>query len=340
MPQQHSASVSRRRWLKGTAGSAATLLTRAQSSPTSASPVTGFRPDHGSTLLKVGELTAVIGDNSGTATQRPGYNGIWSLQHTAADRSLFVPGIAGLNLEHIVNGTPLDDDSLFFEPRRAPMTMQRLDDASCELHQPPTPATQLESRTRFVLQPGGILDMHFECWPRKAVFPHGYLSLFWASYINAPQDRSMYFLGGPDNQPESWCQLCTQFHNDQSTVLHRNDQFTAAFDPDHRTALFRNFSQLRFDQPFFYGRFDDLTWLVIFDRAAGIRLTHSPSGGGHNSALRSNNPAWDFQYLIREPVVNQRYGFSVRTMLLPHCSRDRLLQLAQNWWAQRSGTRQ
>lgn len=215
------------------------------------------------------------------------------------------------------------------------MTMQRLDDASCELHQPPTPATQLESRTRFVLQPGGILDMHFECWPRKAVFPHGYLSLFWASYINAPQDRSMYFLGGPDNQPESWCQLCTQFHNDQSTVLHRNDQFTAAFDPDHRTALFRNFSQLRFDQPFFYGRFDDLTWLVIFDRAAGIRLTHSPSGGGHNSALRSNNPAWDFQYLIREPVVNQRYGFSVRTMLLPHCSRDRLLQLAQNWWAQR-----
>ena len=117
--------------------------------------------------------------------------------------------------------------------------------------------------------------------------------------------------------PENWCQLCTQFHNDQSTVLHRHDQFTAAFDPDHRTALFRSFSQLRFDQPFFYGRFDDLTWLVIFDRAAGIRLTHSPSGGGYNSALRSNNPAWDFQYLIREPVVNQRYGFPVRTLLLP-----------------------
>ncbi|MFM8728916.1 MAG: hypothetical protein ACKON9_27765, partial [Planctomycetaceae bacterium] len=292
----------------------------------------------GSTVLKAGELTATIGDNSGTETHRPGYNGIWSLQHAAANRSLFVPGIAGLNLEHIVNGTPLDNDDLYIEPRKAPKTLQQLDETSCELHQPPTPATHLESRTRFVLQPGGILDMHFECWPRRDLFPHGYLSLFWASYINAPQDRSMYFLGSLDSQPAGWCQLCTQFHNDQSTVLHRQDQFKAAFEPDNRSALFRNFSRLRFDQPFFYGRFDDLTWLVLFSKSDGIRLTHSPSGGGFNTVLRSHNPAWDFQFLIREPKVSQSYGFSVRTILQPAVDRNQMVQLAEQWQKERAGT--
>ena len=323
--------ITRRNLLTSTAATATAALAGSCSVSATAARQGGSAPRQSSTVLKAGELTATIGDNSGTDTHRPGYNGVWSLQHAAADRSLFVPGIAGLNLEHIVNGTPLDNDDLFFEPRRAPMTLRQLDETSCELHQPATPATHVESRTRFVLQPGGILDMHFKCWPREHLFPHGYLSLFWASYINAPQDRSMYFLGSPDGQLSGWCQLCTQFHNDQSTVLHRDDQYTATFDPDIRTALFRNFSRLRFDRPFFYGRFDDLTWLVLFSSADGIRLTHSPSGGGFNPALRSHNPAWDFQFLIREPKVNQSYGFSVRTILLPRIDRNRMLQLAEQW---------
>ncbi len=340
MSSIRSADLSRRHWLFSTPLRTA-LASAGLCGGASGGAITGFHnasPEaatNGGIRLQAGELTAVIGDNSGTDTQRPGYNGVWSLQHAAADRSLFVPGISGLNLEHIVNGTTLDDDAVFFEPRRAAMTVKQTSDQSCELHQPPTPHTGLESRTQFELRPGGILDFHFECWPRQNRFPHGYLSMFWASYINAPEDRSMYFRGGPAGQADGWSQLCTQFHNDQSTVLHRDDQYTALFDADKRTALFRNFSPQRMSQPLFYGHFDQLTWLVIFDRTEGIRLTHSPSGGGFNSARQSHNPAWDFQFLIRNPVVNQRYAFSVRTMLLPRTSRDTLLQLAAAWQADR-----
>ncbi|MFM7057296.1 MAG: hypothetical protein ACKO2P_10280 [Planctomycetota bacterium] len=284
-----------------------------------------------SVTLRAGDLEAVIGDNAAEGVHRAGYNGVWSLKHRLADRSLFVPGIAGLNLEHIVNGTPLDTDELFFEPRRAAMTLQSLSDTAVRLHQPATFATGVESSTVFRLSAPNVLDMHFECVPRKPGFPHGYLSLFWASYMQAPADKSMYFLGGQPGQPPAWTQLCTQFHNDQSTVRHRSDEYDAVFDADQREALFRNFSRLRFDAPFFYGHFGPLMWVVLFDRSEGIRLTHSPSGGGFDSARRSSNPAWDFQFLIRNPEVNQARGFAVRTILCPAIDRELLPELAVEW---------
>lgn len=275
--------------------------------------------------LRAGDLTAVIGDNSAAGEHRPGYNGVWSLQHAAGSRSVFVPAVAGLNLEHIVTGEQLDDPKIFFEPRNAPMTFQQLSDTEAELHQPPTPTFHVESWTRFTLVAPHYLDMHFRCRPHKAVFPRGYLSLFWASYINAPADKSMYFRGGLDGQPNLWTQFCTQWHNDQSTVLHRDDRFEMTFPPGGRDALFKSLSRFRFDQPFFYGNFDDLIWLVMFDRSKGIRLTHSPSGGGANAALQTTNPAWDFQFLIEQPQVLQDYSFRIRTALRPRCSRNDLL---------------
>ena len=42
--------------------------------------------------------------NSAAGSHRAGYNGVWSLHHAKGTRSLFVPGLAGLNLEHLVTG--------------------------------------------------------------------------------------------------------------------------------------------------------------------------------------------------------------------------------------------
>lgn len=281
--------------------------------------------------LKAGELTAVIGDNSADGEHRAGYNGLWSLQHSAGNRSIFVPAVAGLNLEHIVTGDHLEDGKIFFEPRNAPMSFRQLSDSEAELHQPPTPTFHVESWTQFQLVAPHYLDMKFRCVAHEPVFPRGYLALFWASYINAPADKSMYFLGGLDGQDALWTQFCTQWHNDQSTVRHRDDEFAMTFPPDGRDALFKSLSRFRFDQPFFYGNFDDLIWLVMFDRTEGIRLTHSPSGGGVNAALQTTNPAWDFQFLVQNPEVMKEYSFRVRTVLRPRCSREEILGEFSQW---------
>jgi hypothetical protein len=283
--------------------------------------------------LQAGDLTAVIGDNSAEGEHRAGYNGVWNLRHATSSRSVFVPAVAGLNLEHIVTGEQLDDGKIFFEPRNAPMSFRQIGDTEAELHQPPTPTFHLESWTRFRLVAPHYLDISFRCLAHRPVFPRGYLSLFWASYINAPADKSMYFLGGLDGQKDLWTQFCTQWHNDQSTVAHRNDAFEMTFPAGSRDTLYKSLSRLRFDQPFFYGNYDDLMWLVMFDRTAGIRLTHSPSGGGTNADLQTTNPAWDFQFLVQKPETMKEYGFQVRTMLRPRCSREEVLGEFQRWQA-------
>jgi hypothetical protein len=281
--------------------------------------------------LQGGDLTAVIGDNTAFQEHRAGYNGVWSLKHREAEKSIFVPGIAGLNLEHILTGAKLSDTATFFEPRNSPMELKVLNENSVELFQPATFASKVESRTRFTLKSPHYLDMEFTCIPRSDIFSEGYLALFWASYINAPEDKSMYFLGGLDSQRDQWTQLCTQFHLDQSTVRHRKDETHLAFAEDGRDALFKEISRLRFDSPFFYGNFEELIWLVMFDRAEGVRLTHSPSGGGGNDLLKTSNPAWDFQFIVDKPKVGERYGFKVRTVLRPRCSREEIVAEFEAW---------
>ena len=286
----------------------------------------------GQATLKTGDLTAVVGDNSADGEHRAGYNGVWSLRHSTSARSVFVPAVSGLNLEHIVTGEHLEDAKTFFEPRHAPMNLISLGESGAELHQPPTPVFHVESWTRFQLVAPHYLDMHFRCVAHQPVFPHGYLALFWASYINAPADKSMYFPGGLETGPKNlWTQFCTQWHNDQSTVRHRDDTFEMEFPPGGRDTLFKSLSRFRFDQPFFYGHFDDLMWLVMFDRAEGIRFTHSPSGGGANAALQTTNPAWDFQFLVPKPEPMKEYSFSVRTVLRPRCSREEVLGEFAKW---------
>ncbi len=51
----------------------------------------------GHATYKAGDLEAVIGDNAAHEKHRAGYNGLWSLRHKKSTRSIFVPGIAGLN---------------------------------------------------------------------------------------------------------------------------------------------------------------------------------------------------------------------------------------------------
>ena len=64
--------------------------------------------------FKIGDLTAVIGDNSAHEKHRAGYNGVWSLEHKSGKRNLFVPNITGLNLEHIFSGVHEDESSDVF----------------------------------------------------------------------------------------------------------------------------------------------------------------------------------------------------------------------------------
>lgn len=287
-----------------------------------------------SQTLTTSGLTAVIGDNAAADPHRGGYNGVWSLEHRLSTRSLFVPAYAGLNHEHIVSGEFENQNDIFFEPRRAPMTLNTISEREAELHQPPTPTFFLESWTRFSVAEPHYLDMDYRCRATQHVFNYGYIACFWASYMNAPIDKSLYFIGGLENQNQLWSQFCTQQHDLHSTLRGRDDDFEMQFAAGARDALYKNFSPMRFDKPLFYGYFDDLVFIAMFDSDDGrIRITHSPSGGGVNTALATANPAWDFQFLVPSYKINEVYRMRSRCVIRERCSRAEILGEYTRWKA-------
>lgn len=277
----------------------------------------------GHDTFQAGDLTAIFGDNEAYDGRRPGYNGIHSLIHKTGGKSLF--GITGLNLEHIYDGEQdlRGDTKVFFEPRNAPMNFRKISDVEAELHQPPTPTFFLESWTRFKLVAPHYIDFSFRFKPHQHAFRNNYIGLFWASYIDAPENKAIYF-----RDDKGWVQLCTQQHNDESTVRHIDDKIELKFAPDTRATLYRNYSPLRFTDPFYYGLSGNHVYALMFDRSEGVRFSHSPSSGGLPSFP---NPAWDWQYILPRYDVLQEYGYRARVVYREKCPREELQREFKAW---------
>ena len=273
--------------------------------------------------FQAGDLTAVIGDNEAYDGRRPGYNGIHRLVHRTRPDPLF--GIAGLNHEHIFDGRQdLDGDAkVFFEPRNAPITLTRISETEAELHQPPTPTFFLESWTRFKLVAPHYIDFTYRCTPHQHAFRNGYIGLFWASYMNVPENKSLYF-----RDDKGWVQFCTQRHGGESTVRHVDDRTELAFLPGGRDTLYRNFSPLRFSDPFYFGVVGTHVYALMFDRTEGIRFSHSPSSGGPPSAP---NPAWDWQYILPAYEPLREYGYRARAVYREKCPREEIQREFAAW---------
>lgn len=282
-----------------------------------------------SDTFTLGDLTAVIGDNDSKGDHRAGYNGLWSLTHRTDPANVFVPAVAGMNYEHIFDGETLDlgnATDIFFEPRRAKMAFKKVSDTVAELRQEATPTFKLESTTRFTLREPDAIDFHFRFKATQHAFKRGYLGLFWANYINAPDDKSMYLRG-----KNLWLQHCTPAHNSVSTVVHQDDKFELTFDKGHRDTLYKSLSPLKYDLPIFYGLVRKHILIVMFDRTDGLRLTHSPSGGGVNAAAQTTNPAWDFQYVLPKYDVNTQYELRARLIYRERCGREQVLKEYAAW---------
>ncbi|MCF6285787.1 MAG: hypothetical protein L3K26_11405, partial [Candidatus Hydrogenedentes bacterium] len=225
-------------------------------------------------------ITCVIGDNAALGQHRNRYNGVYSLTTPGLKDSPFVPSYAGLNLEHYFDLRPdiNKDGHTFFEPRNEPMAFKQIDAYTSELYQPVTPYWGVESTTRFTVSPEGHIDMDFTCTPHKDHWVGGFMGIFWASYINAPINKSIYFLqAGSSLDKPRWLQYCTQRHGLNSTVLGPDD---APFSEggESTTNLFASVSPLRYALPFYYGRFRDQVLIFLYEADEGgrIRLTQSP----------------------------------------------------------------
>lgn len=268
-------------------------------------------------VLRRDGLEAIIVDNravddSVLPGHQAGYHGIASLKHERQARNLFVPKYAGLNFEHIHDGTAKPRDILF-EPRHAPMELRVVDEHTAELYQSPTPHWRLESCLRYELLPNSVVELTFECIPRRNDYQNGYIGLFWASYIDRPEALDVHFRGVSEDSPQdvTWQRGVTPTHGSLATHRPLGDWREFTRDASFPLELPFSNSQQRYAEPWYFGVCRGMAFAQSFRSRDRVWLTQSPSGGG------AGCPAWDFQWHIVQPRVGGRYQLKMRATYVP-----------------------
>lgn len=276
--------------------------------------------------LRVSRLECLVGNNKSVESEfgrhKAGYNGVFWMRSPDQPETPFVPTFAGLNLEHFFDARGHYEGHSFFAPRWAPMQLKHLSDVSVELHQRRTGAFDVESWTRMSVAEPYYLDFDFRFVIHDDDFKSPFMGVFWASYINGPQDKSMYFLDAASTLDQPlWRQFCTQQHNRDSSVSSKNERLDLNFEKPGET-LFSSASPLRYGEAFFYGRFRNMVLIYIFQPNDNLRLTHSPSGGGTAASGDDTSPAWDFHLIVPRYEVGKDYRLSARVVYKPWVDRD------------------
>jgi hypothetical protein len=291
-------------------------------------------PEKPYVILQRGDLEVIIVDNRAVDDavlpgHRSGYHGIAALRHRLRRENLFVPAYAGLNFEHIHDGTT-QERSILFEPRIAVMQLRQIDPFTVELYQPPTPFWKLETALRYELLESSAIQMTIECIPHEDRFRNGHIGLFWASYIHQPESPRIHFRGFPAENPElpGWVHAFSPRHGLEATHRAAEDHRQFPHDKDFPLSLVFNLSEYCFVEPWYYGVSHGMAVLFVFRPKDQVRFSQSPTGGG------LGNPAWDFQYFISPYKVGQRYQMIMRLVYIPYRSAEQMEEVARRHLAE------
>ncbi|MCL4785613.1 MAG: hypothetical protein KJ070_02295 [Verrucomicrobia bacterium] len=279
-------------------------------------------------------LQVVIADNEAYGSEhRAGYNGISELWLKAGDaRNLFVPLYAGLNFEHIFSGDSASFGWNIFEPRRAPMQLVRLSDTKVELRQNRTEHWPLRSRLVYEAK-GDAIDFAYLGTPLEDAWrKHGYIGVFFASYIQSPEDMSIQFIGrsrpGQGDPRPRWIKHLPERHGLAANHRPAGSTWDPSLDEGFNIDLVNGTSNLEYLYPFYLGRVGENVLVMMFERAGEegeLRFAQSPSGGG------KGNPAWDYVYFRREYRVGREFSFRVRAVYTKFTSVEEIVRLYEAW---------
>ncbi len=286
--------------------------------------------------LRSGDLRAVAAQNDAYGDlHRAGYNGLSELHH-GQGATLFVPLHAGLNFEHIFSGDSASYAWDIFEPRQAPMALRRRG-RRIELLQERTAHWPLRTRITFAVAGRDAIDMTVEATPLEDAWrKHGTIGLFFASYIDAPEDRAIHFIGRSrhDAAPR-WISHVPPAHGQAANHRPAGSRWDPPLDPAIPLTLVSGLSEYEYHHPFYYGVSHGKVFVMMFDRPTSdgeIRFAQSPDGGGKGPPA---NPAWDFIYLRRRYRVGQPFRFRARVVYRDFKDAEDVVRAYEAWSGRR-----
>lgn len=291
--------------------------------------------DEGSqALIELESLRAVIADNAAYGKDhRQGYSGISELYHGVSKRTLFVPAYSGLNFEHIFNGDLTSYEWNIFEPRIAPIKLSRLEEKKVELFQKRTANWPLQSRLTYELTSEDTIEMRAKFRPLQDAWKkHGYIGVFFASYIHGPEDMAIHFIGRSRSRngkaTPRWISHVPKTHGDQACHRPAGSDWDPPIDPGFNISLVQGVSEYEYLYPFYYGISHGKVFIMMFKDVADqgeLRFAQSPSGGG------KGNPAWDFVFFARDYEIGKDTGFTAAAVYKDFKGREDVIRTWEKW---------
>lgn len=248
-------------------------------------------------------------------------------------KPIFRPDFVGLNFEHIFNGAAADKGICMFTPRKDVCELVAISTSSASIKWPIEHSSwnMACSMTYQLIHPNAI-DIHFEATPSTARFPLGYAAFMWASYMNRTRERCIHFMG-IDGDKEGWIRFGEDLPEgfETGTVSFKGVP-DLPYEKETATLNILEHPTKKFTQPFYYGlidgdndldtRDDTLVYIMMFDQTESIRFALWNFIRDANNQPDPHSPAWDWQFVIRNPEVGTTYGYRARVVIKPFSDRE------------------
>ena len=294
-------------------------------------------------FLSNADLSGWLLDNEGNAKRDGG--GFNLLSHRLyPGKSLYRANQVGLNFEHIFNGTAADAAISMFTPRVEPNVLLKQGDKQAALHWPTASSSWgVDCTMTYTFVEPDAIDMEFTATPTREVWPQGYLAFMWASYMARTVERPIHFWGTTGGV-EGWLQFgeaTSDAQGFETGTVAAKGVVPLPYDVESKTLNIIEHSEKRFVLPFYYGLIegdhdlatndDTLAYILMFDQIEPIRFALWNFIKDESGKPDPHSPAWDWQYVIRDPKVGQRYGYKMRVVVTPFTSREDVLARYRAW---------
>lgn len=261
---------------------------------------------------------------------------------TYPDKPIYSIENTGLNFEHIFNGVAADKQISMFTPRRDPVVLIQKSPVEVTLHwKGGQSAWGMDSSMTYSLVGNDAIDMKFSVTPTEERFGQGYAALMWASYMASARDRRIHFYG-VDGDRKGWIAFGEDREEGFETgTVSFHGVPPLPFEEGSQTLNIIEHPTKQFLKPFYYGLMDGdhdpgttddtLAYIMMFDQDTPIRFAMWNFVKDASGKQDSHRPAWDWQYVIRNPEIGKQYRYRARLLIRPFSSREEILTTYESW---------
>ncbi len=293
--------------------------------------------------LEAGLLEGTLRDNVANAqNQGSGFTPL--IYRVYPKCPIYRPEHVGLNFEHVFNGAAVDKSLSMFTPRKDVCRLVRHSERSASIvwsaHES---SWDMDCEMMYTFVEPSAIDTVFSVTPRSERSPLGYVAFMWASYMNRTRERRIHFLGR-DGDTTGWISFGDATGDGFETGTVACDGVEdLPYEEGAETLNLIEHPSKKFIKPFYYGLIDGdhdlgtegdvLAYVVMFDQRETIRFAEWNFIKDAQGMADPHSPAWDWQYVIREPHVGQPYGYRARVEIRPFTTKEAIEQRYEAWRA-------